>query len=233
MGPLGALPETSQLYMQGVLLLACLPSISHREHLPPFSAHCLPIQSDKSSGGAEGLPHCSQSLGSMHFAAPICHRQLTQFTLWLVQSTYTGVYARGGPTNVEPSKDLSSLLDRSPADIRGNKLGLKDQNDPPLTARMRLPPQSPLSSMSLPGSPALRAVTPAASPAPSFSVCKQLVFYTCVRDRCVTLHGLRGHDLYTLPPLHLEALAGSQWHLLQGLGLGVTSGSPMEPERNS
>eukprot|EP00884_Botryococcus_braunii_P021327 jgi/Botrbrau1/7879/Bobra.9_2s0053.2 len=37
------------------------------------------------------------------------------------KSTYTGVYARGGPTNVEPSKDLSAILDRSPADMRGVK----------------------------------------------------------------------------------------------------------------
>ena len=38
-----------------------------------------------------------------------------------MQSTYTGVYSRGGPTNVDPSKDLSSLLDRSDADVRGVK----------------------------------------------------------------------------------------------------------------
>jgi len=37
------------------------------------------------------------------------------------KSTYTGVYSRGGPTNVDPSKDLSSLLDRSEADVRGVK----------------------------------------------------------------------------------------------------------------
>lgn len=35
------------------------------------------------------------------------------------QSTYTGVYARGGPTNVDGNKDLSSLCDRTPADNRG------------------------------------------------------------------------------------------------------------------
>lgn len=39
----------------------------------------------------------------------------------VVQSTYTGVYARGGPSSVEPSNELSALLDRSPADIRGVK----------------------------------------------------------------------------------------------------------------
>lgn len=38
-----------------------------------------------------------------------------------LQSTYTGVYARGGPTNIEASVDLSSYLDRSKADVRGVK----------------------------------------------------------------------------------------------------------------
>ncbi|KAK9838481.1 hypothetical protein WJX81_002091 [Elliptochloris bilobata] len=48
------------------------------------------------------------------------------------KSTYTGVYARGGPTNVDPSKDLSALLDRSPADVRGiKKPAAASQNDPP------------------------------------------------------------------------------------------------------
>ena len=37
------------------------------------------------------------------------------------QSTYTGVYAKGGPTNVDASGQLSDLLDRSPADVRGIK----------------------------------------------------------------------------------------------------------------
>ena len=35
------------------------------------------------------------------------------------QSTYTGVYANGGPTNFDGNKDLSSLADRSAADVRG------------------------------------------------------------------------------------------------------------------
>ena len=38
-----------------------------------------------------------------------------------MQSTYTGVYAQGGPTNVDRSPDLSNLLDRSSADVRGVK----------------------------------------------------------------------------------------------------------------
>lgn len=40
------------------------------------------------------------------------------------KSTYTGVYASGGPTNVEKAKlgGLAYLLDRSPADVRGVKM---------------------------------------------------------------------------------------------------------------
>ncbi len=34
-------------------------------------------------------------------------------------STYTGVYARGGPTCVDGDKDLKSLCDRTPANNRG------------------------------------------------------------------------------------------------------------------
>lgn len=37
------------------------------------------------------------------------------------KSTYTGVYAKGGPTNVDRSRDLSGLCDRTPADVRGVK----------------------------------------------------------------------------------------------------------------
>ena len=37
------------------------------------------------------------------------------------KSTYTGVYARGGPTNVDNVITLSNLLDRSEADARGIK----------------------------------------------------------------------------------------------------------------
>ena len=47
-----------------------------------------------------------RNLGGMHACA---------------QSTYTGVYKKGGPTNVEPGRQLSDLLDRSPADVRGIK----------------------------------------------------------------------------------------------------------------
>lgn len=45
------------------------------------------------------------------------------------QSTYTGVYKKGGPSTVEPSKDLSSLLDRSPADVRGIKKSVAAQQE--------------------------------------------------------------------------------------------------------
>jgi len=38
------------------------------------------------------------------------------------KSTYTGVYAKGGPTNVDNKITLSSLADRSGADARGVKL---------------------------------------------------------------------------------------------------------------
>ena len=38
-----------------------------------------------------------------------------------LQSTYTGVYANGGPTNVDGNGDLSELCDRTPADARGVK----------------------------------------------------------------------------------------------------------------
>ena len=33
------------------------------------------------------------------------------------KSLYTGVYANGGPTNVDRDKGLGALLDRSPADV--------------------------------------------------------------------------------------------------------------------
>jgi len=37
------------------------------------------------------------------------------------KSTYTGVYARGGPTNVDNNITLSNLADRSASDARGIK----------------------------------------------------------------------------------------------------------------
>lgn len=37
------------------------------------------------------------------------------------KSTYTGVYAKGGPTNVDGKISLSNLCDRSAADVRGVK----------------------------------------------------------------------------------------------------------------
>ncbi|KAK9908613.1 hypothetical protein WJX75_000439 [Coccomyxa subellipsoidea] len=50
------------------------------------------------------------------------------------KSTYTGVYKKGGPSTVEPSKDLSALLDRSPADVRGIKKSvIAQQGGSPLT----------------------------------------------------------------------------------------------------
>ena len=35
--------------------------------------------------------------------------------LFIVSPLAAGVYARGGPTNIEPSRELSALLDRSDA----------------------------------------------------------------------------------------------------------------------
>ena len=65
------------------------------------------------------------------------------------KSTYTGVYSRGGPTNVDPSKDLSSLLDRSEADVRGRKKrGSFTGDDVPLSARGPAPSRQ-ASGMSL------------------------------------------------------------------------------------
>jgi len=37
------------------------------------------------------------------------------------KTTYTGVYARGGPTNVDNKITLSNLADRTPSDARGLK----------------------------------------------------------------------------------------------------------------
>lgn len=60
-------------------------------------------------------------------------------TLCALQSTYTGVYKKGGPSTVEPSRELSSLLDRSPADVRGIKRSvLAQQGDSPLAAESPL-----------------------------------------------------------------------------------------------
>jgi len=41
-------------------------------------------------------------------------------------STYTGVYAQGGPTTVDTNRSLDGLLDRSDADVRGVKTGAAD-----------------------------------------------------------------------------------------------------------
>lgn len=69
------------------------------------------------------------------------------------KSLYTGVYSRGGPTNIEPSNELSALLDRSPADVRGVKF-----NGSPGV-------QSPLSgSMTARGSPASGSMTARGTP---------------------------------------------------------------------
>lgn len=67
---------------------------------------------------------CIGSLLNGWYLTPVCCS---------AQSTYTGVYKKGGPSTVEPSKDLSALLDRSPADVRGiKKSTLAQQGTSPL-----------------------------------------------------------------------------------------------------
>lgn len=83
------------------------------------------------------------------------------------KSTYTGVYARGGPSSVDKDKSLRALLDRSPADVRGIKLQQERAaaGDPPLTARPSQSPglmtasslTSPMSSLSMSGAQTARA----------------------------------------------------------------------------
>jgi hypothetical protein len=50
-----------------------------------------------------------------------------------MQSTYTGVYSRGGPTNVDRPKDLAGITNRKPANNRGVALPFNKRGD--LTAR--------------------------------------------------------------------------------------------------
>ena len=38
-----------------------------------------------------------------------------------MQSTYTGVYKKGGPSCVDPGKQLSDLVDRSSGEAKGRK----------------------------------------------------------------------------------------------------------------
>lgn len=55
------------------------------------------------------------------------------------KSTYTGVYARGGPTAIEESKGLATLVDRrATADVRGVKLSGSHESPAP-----RTPPSAP------------------------------------------------------------------------------------------
>lgn len=54
----------------------------------------------------------------IHLALASCCRNPYIVFLFL-QSTYTGVYANGGPTNVDGKGDLSELCDRSDANVRG------------------------------------------------------------------------------------------------------------------
>lgn len=79
-------------------------------------------------------------------------------TMPVVQSTYTGVHARGGPTTVDPSKDLSALLDRSESDVRGVKKAVAADGDtPPLSVRSSSTTPPTLPQASLPAGEDVRA----------------------------------------------------------------------------
>jgi hypothetical protein len=56
--------------------------------------------------------------------------------MWVgcTQSLFTGVYKNGGPTCVEPGKQLADLVDRSTADVRGRKKGGPSEVSPLQTA---------------------------------------------------------------------------------------------------
>ncbi|BDA41253.1 probable tubulin polymerization-promoting protein family member 3 at C-terminar half [Coccomyxa sp. Obi] len=84
------------------------------------------------------------------------------------KSTYTGVYKKGGPSTVEPSKDLSALLDRSPADVRGiKKSTLAQQGTSPLAGGNAVAAeQSPtVSGGHMPRRPPAINTTPLTAPA--------------------------------------------------------------------
>ena len=64
------------------------------------------------------LAQLTTSKSSYTLLASACwHTSFMHFVL--LQSTYTGVYANGGPTNVNGKADLSELCDRSDANVRG------------------------------------------------------------------------------------------------------------------
>ena len=75
-----------------------------------------------------------------------------------MQSTYTGVHARGGPSTVEPSKDLSALLNRSEAEAPR-----KDSKPGPARSARR-PPTPEAFSPQRPGSTPLASADSAWRP---------------------------------------------------------------------
>lgn len=87
---------------------------------PPSTAHLLRLglATWKHSPGASRLRRARLSRPAK---ACLYYRAHAESAGARVQSTYTGVYAKGGPTNVDASGQLSDLLDRSPADVRGIK----------------------------------------------------------------------------------------------------------------
>ncbi|MEW5300206.1 MAG: hypothetical protein WDW38_003045 [Sanguina aurantia] len=60
------------------------------------------------------------------------------------KSTWTGVYANGGPSTVDPSKDLSVHLDRSQSDIRGVKRTSNNSPAPALRAQSSFKAAAPI-----------------------------------------------------------------------------------------
>ncbi|KAL0023967.1 hypothetical protein WJX77_004039 [Trebouxia sp. C0004] len=77
------------------------------------------------------------------------------------KSLYTGVYSRGGPTNIEPSNELSALLDRSPADVRGVKFNGSPGVQPPLSGSMTARGSPAAGSMTARGTPRSLRTEPA------------------------------------------------------------------------
>ncbi len=47
-----------------------------------------------------------------------------------MQSTYTGVYKKGGPSCVDPGKQLSDLVDRSSGEAKGRKKAAAQEVSP-------------------------------------------------------------------------------------------------------
>ena len=91
--------------------------------------------------------HGPPAQAALSCQAPLCSLLPTQPPMLCLQSTYTGVHARGGPSTVEPSKDLSALLGRSepePAKKAAKPVSARSARRPPTPDA--LPPLRPISS---------------------------------------------------------------------------------------